>query len=151
MSFRVPPTPRRPLAFHHQGFLFCGHRLPRWFHPTFHLRKVSVRSSSFSAASSNRGGGGGREGNFLLIPGATMATLLMFGFLHARRMYDDRKVQDMRQRGIELEFSPDAKAAFLRLLPLRSISRLWGNLISVEIPAWSRPFIYKAWARAFHC
>ncbi|KAG6501783.1 hypothetical protein ZIOFF_041667 [Zingiber officinale] len=57
----------------------------------------------------------------------------------------------MKQRGIEPEFSTDAKAAFLRLLPLRSISRLWGNLISVEIPAWSRPFIYKAWARAFHC
>ncbi|XP_042405061.1 phosphatidylserine decarboxylase proenzyme 1, mitochondrial-like [Zingiber officinale] len=151
MNFRVPPTPRRPLAFHHQRFVFRGHRFPRWFHPTFLLRKVSVRSSSFSAASSTGGGGGGSEGNVLLIPGATIATLLMFGFLHARRMYDDRKVQDMKQRGIEPEFSTDAKAAFLRLLPLRSISRLWGNLISVEIPAWSRPFIYKAWARAFHC
>lgn len=30
-------------------------------------------------------------GNFLLLPGATMATILMLGFLHARRMYDDKK------------------------------------------------------------
>ncbi|CAM8934656.1 unnamed protein product [Rhodiola kirilowii] len=42
------------------------------------------------------------------------------------------------------------KATFLRFLPLRSISRCWGYLSSVEIPLWMRPHVYKAWARAFH-
>lgn len=27
-----------------------------------------------------------------MLPGATVATILMFGALHARRLYDDRKV-----------------------------------------------------------
>lgn len=30
-------------------------------------------------------------GNFLLVPGATMATILMLGILHARRLYNDKK------------------------------------------------------------
>ncbi|KAG0473263.1 hypothetical protein HPP92_014645 [Vanilla planifolia] len=60
------------------------------------------------------------------------------------------KVEDMKEKGIEQEFSPDLKAKFLRLLPLRSISRFWGLLSSLEIPVSLRPSIYKAWARAFH-
>lgn len=79
-----------------------------------------------------------------------MATILMLGVLHARRLYDDKKVEDMKEKGIELEFSPDVKASFLRVLPLRCMSRCWGFLMSVEIPVSFRPFIYKAWARAFH-
>ncbi|OVA04160.1 Phosphatidylserine decarboxylase-related [Macleaya cordata] len=79
-----------------------------------------------------------------------MATLLMLGLLHARRLYDDKQVEEAREKGIEIEFSPDAKAAFLRLLPLRSISRIWGFITNVEYPIWLRPYIYKAWARAFH-
>ncbi|KAH9777203.1 phosphatidylserine decarboxylase proenzyme 1 [Citrus sinensis] len=74
----------------------------------------------------------------------------MLGALHARRMYDDRKVEEAREKGIEIEFKPDAKASFLRLLPLRSISRIWGFMTSVEYPVWMRPYVYKAWARAFH-
>lgn len=31
-------------------------------------------------------------GNMFLVPGATVATLLMLGALHARRLYDDKKV-----------------------------------------------------------
>lgn len=31
-------------------------------------------------------------GNIFLVPGATVATLLMLGALHARRLYDDKKV-----------------------------------------------------------
>jgi phosphatidylserine decarboxylase len=31
-------------------------------------------------------------GDSFLVPGATVATLLMLGFLHARRLYDDKKV-----------------------------------------------------------
>lgn len=84
------------------------------------------------------------------MPGATVATILMLGALHARRLYDDKKVEDAREKGLEFEFHPDVKATFLQLLPLRSISRYWGLLTSVEIPVWLRPYVYRAWARAFH-
>uniref|UniRef100_A0A0E0NNH0 phosphatidylserine decarboxylase n=1 Tax=Oryza rufipogon TaxID=4529 RepID=A0A0E0NNH0_ORYRU len=70
---------------------------------------------------------GARQGNFIL-PGATAATLVMFGILHARRMYEDQKVVERKEKGIEPEFSPDFK----------------------ELPVFMRPAIYKAWARAFH-
>jgi phosphatidylserine decarboxylase len=33
------------------------------------------------------------SGNKFLIPGATVATMLMLGILHARRLYDDNKVR----------------------------------------------------------
>ncbi|KAI3975338.1 hypothetical protein MKX01_033578 [Papaver californicum] len=78
-----------------------------------------------------------------------MATLFMLGLLHARRLYDDNQLEVVRDEGIEIEFSPDAKASFLRLLPLRSISRVRGFITDVEYPTWLRPYIYKAWARAF--
>ncbi|KAL5210943.1 hypothetical protein ABZP36_006566 [Zizania latifolia] len=123
MRFRVPP-PWPLLASHH-------------------LRRCRCRRLHASANS------GGRQGNFIL-PGATAATILMLGILHARRMYDDKKVAQMKEKGIEPEFSPDLKASFLRLLPLRSMSRLWGSLMEVELPVFMRPAIYKAWARAFH-
>lgn len=118
----------------------------RQFSTSF-LRKLQTNPqvrASFSGGSNNS------QGNTFLLPGATFATLLMLGALHARRMYDDRKVEEAREKGIEIEFKPDAKASFLRLLPLRSISRFWGFLTSVEYPVWMRPYVYKAWARAFH-
>ncbi|KAK4486370.1 hypothetical protein RD792_009043 [Penstemon davidsonii] len=89
-------------------------------------------------------------GNSFLVPGATVATILMLGALHARRLYEDKKIEEAREKGVELEFHPDVKASFLRLLPLRSISRFWGSLTDVELPVWVRPYVYKAWARAFH-
>ncbi|XP_004511705.1 phosphatidylserine decarboxylase proenzyme 1, mitochondrial [Cicer arietinum] len=103
------------------------------------------------ARPSINGGNGNSQGDSsFLLPGATVATILMLGALHARRMYDDKKTEDMREKGIELEFQPDVKASFFRLLPLRSISRCWGHLTSMEIPVWLRPHVYRAWARAFH-
>ncbi|KAL6005048.1 phosphatidylserine decarboxylase 1 [Asimina triloba] len=48
-------------------------------------------------------------GNFFLVPGATVATILMVGVLHARRIYDDKKVEEAKEKGVEFEFSPDAK------------------------------------------
>lgn len=33
-------------------------------------------------------------GNAFLVPGATAATLLMLGVLHARHMYDEKKVRN---------------------------------------------------------
>ncbi|XP_065857829.1 phosphatidylserine decarboxylase proenzyme 1, mitochondrial isoform X2 [Euphorbia lathyris] len=41
-------------------------------------------------------------------------------------------------------------ATFIGMLPLRSISRVWGSLTSIELPIWMRPYVYKAWARALH-
>lgn len=143
MRFRVPPGwPLVPI--HH----FRLHRLPPPHHPP-----ITRLARSLHAARSSFNGGGGSsssEGNFFLVPGATMATIAMLGILHARRLYDDKKVEDMKEKGIEPDFSPDAKAALLRLLPLRSMSRFWGFMTTLELPVWLRPFIYKAWARAFH-
>ncbi|XP_027080818.2 phosphatidylserine decarboxylase proenzyme 1, mitochondrial isoform X2 [Coffea eugenioides] len=120
------------------------HQQPRHFSTFF--RKVQ---SSAARASINGGGGGGRRGNSFFVPGATVGTVLMLGALHARRLYDDKKIEEAREKGIELEFHPDVKATFLSFLPLRTISRFWGFLTSVEYPIWLRPHVYKAWARAF--
>ncbi|KAF5197440.1 Phosphatidylserine decarboxylase proenzyme 1 protein [Thalictrum thalictroides] len=125
---------------------------------TFRPRRPGFTSSLFtrnlqtSRASINGGGtSSSSEGkSFLYVPGATLATLLMLGALHARRLYEDKKKEEAREKGIEIEFSPDRKATFLRLMPLRTISRIWGCVTSVEYPIWLRPYIYKAWARAFH-
>lgn len=36
-------------------------------------------------------------------------------------------------------------------LPLRSMSRLWGHLNSLELPLWFRPFGFKLYAHLFGC
>lgn len=38
----------------------------------------------------------------------------------------------------------------VQFLPLRFISRRWGEFTSVELPLWLRPYVYHGWARAFH-
>ncbi|XP_073287310.1 phosphatidylserine decarboxylase proenzyme 1, mitochondrial isoform X1 [Primulina huaijiensis] len=123
------------------------YQLHRFRFATF-LRKVQPAQARVSAGGARNGSSS--QGNFLLVPGATVATILMLGALHARRLYDDKMIEEAREKGVELEFRPDAKAKFLRLLPLRSISRFWGSLTSMELPIWLRPYVYKAWARAFH-
>ncbi|KAH7514189.1 hypothetical protein FEM48_Zijuj11G0062200 [Ziziphus jujuba var. spinosa] len=137
-SQRFPVFPR-PV---HRNYLHKQHRCFTSFVKKF-------RRATQSRASSN-GGSGSSQGHYFLVPGATVATLLMLGVLHARRMYDDKKVEEAREKGIESEFQPDIKATYLQLLPLRSISRCWGYLTSMEIPVWLRPHVYRAWARAFH-
>ncbi|KAL0395128.1 UNVERIFIED_CONTAM: Phosphatidylserine decarboxylase proenzyme 1, mitochondrial [Sesamum latifolium] len=119
----------------------------RRFHFTTFLRKGQRAQPRASAAGSN---GSSSQGNSFLVPGATVATILMLGALHARRLYDDKKIEEARAKGVEFEFHPDVKARFLRLLPLRSISRFWGSLTGMELPIWLRSHVYKAWARAFH-
>ncbi|RVX15328.1 Phosphatidylserine decarboxylase proenzyme 1, mitochondrial [Vitis vinifera] len=134
MKFRV--SQKFPM-FIHQATL--NHR---------HLHLISfVRKLQTSRASVN-GGSSSSQGhhphlhfffptlfcNSFLVPGATVATILMLGALHARRLYDDKKVEDAREKGLEFEFHPDVKATFLQLLPLRSISRYWGLLTSVDVP-----------------
>ncbi|ESQ55767.1 hypothetical protein EUTSA_v10025592mg [Eutrema salsugineum] len=146
--------------FSQNVYLLGRYSFVRRFHHT-HRRTFSsflnnIRSNHFGARASSIGGGGGgggtgnSKGNAFLLPGATMATILMLGALHARRLYEDKKIEEKRERGIELEFHQDVKASFLGILPLRSISRAWGSLTSLEIPVWMRPYVYKAWARAFH-
>ncbi|KAM7525554.1 hypothetical protein LguiA_015456 [Lonicera macranthoides] len=124
-----------------------------------HFYQQRIRFTSFlqkvqnthARASFNGGGSGSNsQGNSFMVPGATVATIVMLGALHARRLYEDKKVEEAKEKGIESEFRPDVKASFLEMLPLRSISRFWGSLTSVELPIWLRPYIYRAWARAFH-
>ncbi|BBN15096.1 phosphatidylserine decarboxylase [Marchantia polymorpha subsp. ruderalis] len=90
------------------------------------------------------------EGSNLYLPGATVATLMMLGALHIRRMYEEKQVDEARRQGREPEFVADWKATFLQMLPLRFISRTWGSLTSVELPVWLRPHVYNGWARAFN-
>lgn len=139
MKFRL--SQKLPVFPHHLNDLHgrrrCFNLLVRKLQTTPARASINGRSSS-------------SKGNSFLVPGATVATILMLGILHARRMYDDKKIEEAREKGIEFEFQPDFKASFLRLLPLRSISRLWGSLTNVEIPVWLRPYVYTAWARAFH-
>ncbi|MED6157032.1 phosphatidylserine decarboxylase 1, variant 4 [Stylosanthes scabra] len=131
-----------------------SHRFPLLPRHTRFLNHTPSSFTSFSKRFQTRasinGGSGNSQGDSYLVPGATVATILMLGVLHARRMYDDKKTEEMRDKGIEIEFQPDVKATFLRLLPLRSISRCWGYLTSLEIPVWLRPHVYRAWAQAFH-
>ncbi|KAK9275009.1 hypothetical protein L1049_022267 [Liquidambar formosana] len=127
-------------------------RLSRLRHQRLHFTSFFRKLHNTQARASINGGTSSSEGasNSYLVPGATVATILMLGTLHARRLYDDKKVEEAREKGIEFEFQPDVKASFLRLLPLRSISRFWGFLTSVEVPVWLRPHVYRAYARAFH-
>ncbi|XP_056160666.1 phosphatidylserine decarboxylase proenzyme 1, mitochondrial [Syzygium oleosum] len=143
MRFR---SSHKLLLFPHQKPLRCLHQGRRCL-ASFFAKKLSDPAQ---ARASSNGGAAGSDGSSYLVPGATVATLLMLGALHARRLYDDKKVEEAREKGIEYEFHPDVKATFLRLLPLRSISRFWGILTSVEVPVWMRPSLCRAWARAFH-
>ncbi|KAF4374721.1 phosphatidylserine decarboxylase proenzyme 1, mitochondrial [Cannabis sativa] len=145
MKFRVS---HRVPVFPNSTHLSSLHDNQRRHFSSF-IRKLRGQAVAQAQASFN-GGSGSSKGDSFLVPGATVATLLMLGALHARRMYDDKKVEEERGKGIESEFQPDLKATFLRFLPLRSMSRCWGYLTSVEIPVWLRPYIYRAWARAFH-
>ena len=46
--------------------------------------------------------------------------------------------------------NPGPENRELQVLPLRFISRRWGEITSVELPLWLRPYVYNGWARAFH-
>ena len=68
---------------------------------------------------SSHGGSGSSNGSaavLRMVPGATVATLLMLGALHARRMYEDNKLEKQRLEGQELQFEADWKSTFLQVL-----------------------------------
>ena len=44
-------------------------------------------------------------GNPYLLPGATVATILMLGALHARRLYEDKKVFSIASHSVSILFS----------------------------------------------
>uniref|UniRef100_A0A803L5G4 phosphatidylserine decarboxylase n=1 Tax=Chenopodium quinoa TaxID=63459 RepID=A0A803L5G4_CHEQI len=101
----------------------------RNFNPFF-LNQLRTFSSSAKAAlnDGHNSNSSSSNGNTYLLPGATVATILMLGALHARRLYDDKKVEEAKEKGFEPGFQPDAK----------------------ELPVKMRPYVYRAWARAFH-
>ncbi|XP_048230400.1 phosphatidylserine decarboxylase proenzyme 1, mitochondrial isoform X2 [Ricinus communis] len=140
-SQKVPIIPHNLRLNHHQYH-------QRQLFISF-LKKVQTASQA-RASFNGSGSSNNSQGSHLLLPGATVATILMLGALHARRLYEDKKTEEAREKGIEIEFQPDFKATFLRMLPLRSISRFWGTLTNVELPPWVRPYVYRSWARAFH-
>eukprot|EP00158_Paraphelidium_tribonemae_P009955 Partr_v1_DN29013_c0_g1_i1_m58655 putative Phosphatidylserine decarboxylase len=44
------------------------------------------------------------------------------------------------------------KAAVMKMMPLRTISRLWGHINSAyDLPVWLRSPVYQAWTKAFGC
>lgn len=144
MNFRFP----RKNPFSPADLKLCyanGRR--RFFNSVFSKLKITSQTRTFCSSGSSSFQGAGSK---FLVPGATAATILMLGALHARRMYNDKKIEEAREKGIELEFRPDVKASFMQMLPLRSISRAWGFMTGLELPVWLRPRVYKAWSRAFH-
>ena len=62
-------------------------------------------------------------GRVRLLPGATIATLLMLGTLHARRLYEQNKLDKKRLERRELEFEGGWKATFLQVLMFPNSSR----------------------------
>ncbi|GFS42263.1 phosphatidylserine decarboxylase 1 [Actinidia rufa] len=105
MKFRV--TQRLPLIAHRTRI---NHLYQQRLCFTSFLRKVQTTQYR---ASTNGGGSSRSEGNSYLVPGATMATIVMLGALHARRLYDDKKLEEARDKGAELEFQPDVKVIYL--------------------------------------
>ncbi|OWM88364.1 hypothetical protein CDL15_Pgr003776 [Punica granatum] len=118
-SNKLPLFPHHRMALHHL-------QNQRRFLTSFFAKKV--HQAAQARASFNGGGRADSNGGSYLVPGATVATILMLGALHARRLYEDKKVEEARERGVEFEFQPDVK----------------------EVPVWLRPYLCRAWARAFH-
>ncbi|KAK2983000.1 hypothetical protein RJ640_012875 [Escallonia rubra] len=144
MKFRA--SQRLPFLVHKIRASYINQQ--RFLFTSFNRKAQTVQARAFVNGGS--GSSSNSQGNYFLVPGATVATLAMLAALHARRLYNDKKIEDAKEKGIEFEFQPDVKATFLRFLPLRSISRFFGLLANVEYPIWLRPYVYRAWARAFH-
>ncbi|KAK3039507.1 hypothetical protein RJ639_028089 [Escallonia herrerae] len=142
MKFRA--SQRHPFLVHKLQASYINQQ--RFLFTSSNRKAQTVQARAFV----NGGSSSNSQGNYFLVPGATVATLAMLAALHARRLYNDKKIEDAKEKGIEFEFQPDVKATFLRFLPLRSISRFFGLLANVEYPIWLRPYVYRAWARAFH-
>ncbi|KAK3005434.1 hypothetical protein RJ639_017112 [Escallonia herrerae] len=143
MKFRA--SQRLPFLVHKIRASYINQQ--RFLFTSFNRKAQTVQARAFVNGGNS---GSNSQGNYFLVPGATVATLAMLAALHARRLYNDKKIEDAKEKGIEFEFQPDVKATFLRFLPLRSISRFFGLLANMEYPIWLRPYVYRAWARAFH-
>ncbi|KAK6935158.1 Phosphatidylserine decarboxylase-related [Dillenia turbinata] len=96
MKFRV--SQRHPL--------FCHPRISQ--HQRRCLTSFVKKLQNLKRRASINGKTGNSEGsNPFVVPGATIATIIMVGLLHANRLNDDKKTEEARQRGIEFEFQPD--------------------------------------------
>ncbi|KAL8162611.1 hypothetical protein V2J09_014100 [Rumex salicifolius] len=156
MRSRVPMrffplfTRYSPVRFNHlqRRLHSCGSSFFKKLHSSSLATTRAFSASNGAASDGSRSNSS--QGSSFVGPGATAATILMLGALHTRRLYEDKKMEEARAHGVELEFKPDVKASFLEMIPLRFLSRVWGSLMSVELPVLLRPYVYKAWARAFH-
>ncbi|TPX44519.1 phosphatidylserine decarboxylase [Synchytrium endobioticum] len=84
---------------------------------------------------------------------AVMATV---GLFHASRR------EARRMRRVNDEHDPAGDDGFIQItgpwqfqlyatLPLRAISRLWGQMNEVTVPTWLRPIVYGLYATSFRC
>ncbi|KAG6430800.1 hypothetical protein SASPL_108873 [Salvia splendens] len=91
--------------------------LHRRFHFTTFLRSARPAQPQASFRGGANNSSGSSQGNSFLVPGATVATILMLGALHVRRMYDDKQLQQFELSSAKLELKPDLKNAKLELSP----------------------------------
>lgn len=48
-------------------------------------------------------------------------------------------------------FADTFSVSLYKNLPLRSLSRLWGQLHDLDLPEWSRPFLLGSYVKIFKC
>ncbi|QRV74069.1 phosphatidylserine decarboxylase family protein [Ceratobasidium sp. AG-Ba] len=76
---------------------------------------------------------------------------VLLAVIHYRRQHYSGMVQSsMGDPGLVYTGAGDA-VHVLAALPLRSLSRLWGTLNTLELPVWMRPAGFKLYARIFGC
>lgn len=85
-------------------------------HRRLQTRKCVRNAHNTSVAAEVDSHEGSSTGRVRLLPGATVATLLMLGTLHARRLYEENKLDKQKLEGRELEFEGGWKATFLQVL-----------------------------------
>lgn len=84
------------------------------------------------------------------LPLSTGILLLVFIRWRKRQGSDSGEVT-LSPEGQTLKIKRPFHIHALGVLPLRSMSRLWGYLNSLELPMWFRPFGFKLYAFLFNC
>ncbi|KIK55185.1 hypothetical protein GYMLUDRAFT_48164 [Collybiopsis luxurians FD-317 M1] len=85
------------------------------------------------------------------IPIAVGAMLLVVIQYRRKRKFSSPQV-DVDHDGVEvIKLKGPWQVHVLGALPLRNMSRVWGYINSLELPAWFRPFGFRVYALAFGC
>lgn len=84
------------------------------------------------------------------LPLSTGILLLVFIRWRKRQEVDSGEVT-LSPEGQTLKIKRPLHIHVLGVLPLRSMSRLWGYLNSLELPMWFRPFGFRLYAYLFDC